>query len=242
MKNWRVFVLDFGGRPGISGSRLEVGRHLDSTRLSDDETRYRPRPVYCSANFQCQCEMATRECNDCKLHLPLSSFSVSNRRCDGYQRVCKPCNAIYYRDRVDKKHRRDWSRENKKRRIEEDPAFVILCKLRSRVKQALHGNSKCASTIELLGETPENVISTLTRLLPITAPGATTLADCHIDHIIPCAAYDLTNPEDQKRCFNWRNLQPLLPRDNMAKSAKLPGALELMTISRHVWPVAWLSS
>ena len=120
--------------------------------------------------------------------------------------------------------------------------YGLMCKLRRRVKDELKGKSKCASTIKLLGETPENVISTLTRLLPITAPGATTLADCHIDHIIPCAAYDMTNPEDQRRCFNWRNLQPLLPRDNLAKSAKLPGALELMTISRHVWPVAWLSS
>ena len=184
--------------------------------------------------------MATRECNDCKLHLPLSSFSVSRRRLDGYQRVCKECNAIYYRDRVDKEKRREWGRANFKRRMAEEPEFCLVKKCRRRVRDALMGKSKCASTVKLLGETPENVVHTLTRLLPITAPGATTLAECHIDHIIPCVAYDLTNPEDQMRCFNWRNLQPLLPRDNMVKSAKLPSVLELTTISHHVWPVKWL--
>lgn len=43
----------------------------------------------------------------------------------------------------------------------------------------------------------------------------------HIDHIIPCSAYDLTDPEQQKECFNWRNLQPLTARENMMKGNKL---------------------
>ena len=42
----------------------------------------------------------------------------------------------------------------------------------------------------------------------------------HIDHIIPCAKFDLTNPKQQKVCFNYKNLQPLWAEENLKKSDK----------------------
>jgi hypothetical protein len=44
----------------------------------------------------------------------------------------------------------------------------------------------------------------------------------HIDHIIPCAFFDLTKPSHQKVCFNWQNLQPLWAEENRSKSDKIP--------------------
>lgn len=43
----------------------------------------------------------------------------------------------------------------------------------------------------------------------------------HIDHIMPCAIFDLTKPEHQKRCFHFSNLQPLFAEDNRRKSDKI---------------------
>ena len=43
----------------------------------------------------------------------------------------------------------------------------------------------------------------------------------HIDHILPCAAFDLTKEEHQMVCFNYRNLQPLWHTDNQEKGAKI---------------------
>jgi hypothetical protein len=41
-----------------------------------------------------------------------------------------------------------------------------------------------------------------------------------IDHIKPCAAFDLTDPAQQKECFHFSNLQLLWAEDNLSKGAK----------------------
>lgn len=41
----------------------------------------------------------------------------------------------------------------------------------------------------------------------------------HIDHIRPCASFDLSDPEQQKECFHYTNLQPLWAKDNYAKGS-----------------------
>ena len=54
------------------------------------------------------------------------------------------------------------------------------------------------------------------------APGMTwdNYGEWHIDHVRPCASFDLTDPEQQKQCFHWTNLQPLWAEDNLKKSHK----------------------
>lgn len=44
----------------------------------------------------------------------------------------------------------------------------------------------------------------------------------NIDHIIPCNAFDLTNEEEQRECFRYKNMGPLWWEENVHKSDKLP--------------------
>lgn len=46
--------------------------------------------------------------------------------------------------------------------------------------------------------------------------------DIHIDHIIPQAAFDLSDDEQWRKCWSLDNLQPLWSHDNLAKSDRLP--------------------
>ena len=53
-------------------------------------------------------------------------------------------------------------------------------------------------------------------------PGMTweRYGEWHVDHIRPCASFDLTDPKQQKICFHYSNLQPLWAADNIKKGAK----------------------
>ena len=43
----------------------------------------------------------------------------------------------------------------------------------------------------------------------------------HIDHIVPCASFDLSKKSEQKKCFHYTNLQLPWARDNLLKGCKL---------------------
>lgn len=45
----------------------------------------------------------------------------------------------------------------------------------------------------------------------------------HIDHKKPISSFDLTDPEQQRTCFHFSNLQPLWAEDNLRKSDKIVG-------------------
>ena len=112
-------------------------------------------------------------------------------------------------DRV-KKHRRDWYRK----KYHTDPAFRTERICRARISQALNGNNKSASTIELLGCTIEHARFHIESQFK----EGMTWDNIHIDHIQPCASFDLEDPNEQRKCFHYTNLQPLLAEDNLRKS------------------------
>ena len=42
-----------------------------------------------------------------------------------------------------------------------------------------------------------------------------------MDHIIPVSSFDLSNPEGQKKAFNYSNLQAMWYLDNLSKGARI---------------------
>ena len=106
-------------------------------------------------------------------------------------------------------------------RYKNDINFRLANALRSRVRGAFKsGGEKAEKTMELLGCSVQHVKDHLES--PCTE-GMTweNQGEWHIDHIRPCASFDLTDPEEQKKCFHWTNLQPLWAQDNLRKGAKI---------------------
>jgi hypothetical protein len=107
-----------------------------------------------------------------------------------------------------------------KNRLMVDINFKLRCNLRKRISQALKNNYKSKSTTELLG-CSINELRTWIESQFQDGMSWDNYGSWHIDHCYPCAAFDLTQPYEQKICFNWLNLQPLWARENIQKSDKI---------------------
>jgi hypothetical protein len=107
-------------------------------------------------------------------------------------------------------------RTTQQKRRDEDPVFRIRKNMGSRIYLAVKNKGK---TMELAGCSKEDLV---THLESKFTEGMTwdNYGEWHIDHILPCASFNLEDPEEQKKCFHWTNLQPLWAIDNIRKGAK----------------------
>jgi hypothetical protein len=108
------------------------------------------------------------------------------------------------------------SRDRARRKL--DPAFRAKQNISRRLRKLL-SQDKHESTVKFLGCS----VGCLKQWLSYQfEPGMTwdNYGEWHIDHVRPCASFDLTDPEQQKQCFHWTNLQPLWAVDNLKKGVR----------------------
>ncbi len=106
--------------------------------------------------------------------------------------------------------------ENNRRRV--DINFKLAHTLRKRLLSAIKINQKTGSAVRDLGCTIPEFKSYIESLFQ---PGMTwenhSMHGWHIDHIIPLAAYDLTDREQFLKACHYTNLQPMWAKDNWSK-------------------------
>jgi len=132
------------------------------------------------------------------------------------------------RSRINYVKNKEHIRRRIKERFETEPAYKMAKCLRDRLYHAIRKvkTQKYSHTKELLGcdfDEFKKYIETLWK------PGMTWDNHGHgrdkwtIDHIIPCAAFDLSKKEDQEKCFHYTNLQPLWYSENAEKNSRYNG-------------------
>lgn len=115
------------------------------------------------------------------------------------------------------------NREYAKNKRSIDPMFKARQNLSRRLSYLCtkQGTSKAENTILLLGCTVPYLKGHI-ALQFSEGMSWDNYGEWEIDHIIPCSSFDLADPQQQKKCFHYTNLQPLWKSDNRSKGAKLP--------------------
>jgi len=192
---------------------------------------------------------AKKVCTKCGVAKPrcVEQFSSDARKSDGLRSDCRKCQSEvrkkWYRDNRDhalavaetyRKNNPDFRKwvpkpyaiEDRQAVIDRDrateksnPARVAMERMRERLRR-LAGNSG-HRTIGFLGCTSSELRVHLERQF---LPGMSwdNRSEWHIDHIVPLASFDLSDPVQRNRASHYTNLQPLWAADNIRKGASLP--------------------
>lgn len=108
--------------------------------------------------------------------------------------------------------------------LECDGNYRFRSSYRKRIAEALKNSKRDGSVEELLGcsvlEGRKHIESTWKPGMSWANHG---MHGWHIDHIRPCASFNLSIKAEQMLCFNHKNLQALWAKENLSKGAKWDG-------------------
>lgn len=188
------------------------------------------------------------ECSKCHKLLPVSSFYKEARSSRGFRAECKECNKArqsspeklqkgreYRAEKREKdpnfrRSRSTYSKNYIADRCLRDVNFRLRVLLRGRICSALKGDTKTGSAVRDLGCSIEEL---KVHLESKFQPGMTWEnwgkgeGKWNVDHIVPLAAFDLTNRNQFLVACNYINLQPLWALDNLRKGdSLLPASID----------------
>ena len=113
---------------------------------------------------------------------------------------------------------KELTRNRVNKRYKTDINFRISQICRSRVRRALKGLNKSASTMKLIGCTIDELRNHIeSKFEPWMTWENQGSGGWDIDHIKACFHFNLADPEQQRACFNWSNLQPMEHIANIRK-------------------------
>lgn len=176
-----------------------------------------------------------RTCKDCKVEQEINEFAKHPDARNGHQPVCKDCKKIYRKygspnknksveltpeeHQKAKVRRGKWRRGWHKNRMQTTPEYKLVRILRTRILHMIHKihTSKSQSSMKLLGCSIP-FFKTWIESQFTNGMSWENKSDWHVDHQKPCASFDLTDPKEQQKCFNWQNCKPMWAKDNMSKN------------------------
>ena len=171
-----------------------------------------------------------KKCNTCKQIKNKNLFYLDKKSKTGYQNKCVSCTTQYNKDynpyekesnvithkKYQEKNKDKWN-DLQKQNYHRSPTNKMGKLLRSRLLTALKGNKKSHSIINLLGCSLEEFKLYLEKQFLPEMNWDNHGKVWEIDHIKPCASFDLTDIKQQQECFYYSNHQPLFKTTKIAK-------------------------
>lgn len=164
--------------------------------------------------------------NRAKLDSQIKEWRAKNpEKCFGYRQNARRTARLKDPEGFKKKQRENMARQRAKK-----GGVYFGTLLRCRLNDALKHNGKRSSALVLLGCSIDLFKLHLQNQFRDGMNWNNQGKHWEIDHIRPCAAFDLSKLEDQAVCFHYSNMQPLLVTENRRKSDKLGDQLSRLGI------------
>lgn len=177
-------------------------------------------------------------CKKCKLNFTFDKFHKDNTKSDGFYSSCKTCRKFiydkYYQDNrrllidknlkyyhsLDKNTIRPRLRSRQKIRLNKDPRFKLVRRLRAALYNALRVNywKKNTHFSDYIGCSREELLLHIEKQFK-SGMSWENSPEWHIDHIKPLSS--AKTYEELISLCHYTNLQPLWAKDNISKGAKI---------------------
>ena len=160
-----------------------------------------------------------KRCSGCKQELLLKDFKPGKGRFN----VSSKCRVCFNKDWNKYQKRTGQNKKHNKQKRQTDPQWKLKQILRGRLLDALkrHTNggkvNKHHSALTLLDCSIEEYKQYLENQFLNGMTWENHGEIWEIDHIKPCDSFDLTNINQQKECFNFKNTQPLFKTTQIAE-------------------------
>jgi hypothetical protein len=138
-------------------------------------------------------------------------------------KYCKKCMELGERNHkyIDgRASNKDYIKEYQRNRRKTNINVKLAHNLGSRLRNAIKYFNKSEATMKLVGCSLEQLKKHLENKFTQGMSWA-NYGKWHVDHIRPCASFDLRKPSEQRKCFHYTNLQPLWAIDNLEKNDKI---------------------
>ena len=189
-----------------------------------------------------------RTCNTCNLIKPITEYHKGKRNPGGFCSECKQCshhrqklskqvrrsltstvrckqltsdnntmtkNTKYVVRTLEE--RKQLRNKRRRERYKSNIHFRMSVVLRQRAKNAILGRHKKTSALKLVGCTLQFLKNWIEYQF---TEGMTwdNFGEWQLDHVKPCAMFDLSDISNQLECFNWKNVRPMWAKENAKKS------------------------
>ena len=159
-----------------------------------------------------------KTCGKCNVEKLLSDFYYDSSRKD-YKSQCKECKIEITSKYA--KNNRDKINKSRKKRFKENPQLRIKSSYYTRLNQCYKKKYKSKTLLYYMGCSFEQFIEWIHFQFEKGMTFDNYGSEWHMDHVKPCASFDLTKENDLKECMNWKNIRPCWGKENISKSDKI---------------------
>tara|TARA_B110000263_G_scaffold248730_1_gene264360 strand:+ start:1703 stop:2773 length:1071 start_codon:yes stop_codon:yes gene_type:complete len=223
-----------------------IDKKWDDVKIENnitDQTESSKRILHKTEN-----DIELKRCCKCQEYQELDMFNKCDDSWDKLRPECKKCLSKYREENKEQKteynkqywietkedqtikhkiwannnreHINEYNRERRKTNINYKLSDNLRQRFRTVIKKQLLTKDSDTHIHDLLDCTLEYLVEYLENKFDDKMNWDNYGDYWHIDHIIPCSAWDLEKSEEQKMCFNYQNLQPLSAKDNLSKHNK----------------------